>query len=123
MGLQQRFDLLGIAGLRDRVAAALEGLAERAREGRVVLDDQQLAFSFGGFRHGFAFRSVRVPAASSSPSSSSSSSTMAASGSVMATMAPPSGRLCTATRPPRVRATLTTRNSPSPPPGRPLLDW
>ena len=94
------------------VAAPLERAAQGARQRGVVLDDQQPP---GAVRHlGFGVHQGSPCCASSSINESK--------GSDRVTSAPPWGRLRASSPPPRVRATLTTRNRPRPLPARPLVE-
>src|SRR5690606_38088132 len=121
---QERLQIGLAGGVAHLVAAALEGAAEGARKRRIVLDDQQAARAGGrgvGGRgvggRGAGGRGVHGCGAGARASRASEDS-----GSSSTTSAPRGLRLAACRRPPKLRATLSERNSPRPPPGRPLLE-
>src|SRR5690606_30219983 len=103
--LQNGQDGILAVGGNHLIPATFQRARERACECYIVFHDQQLAFN-------------DVLCQWSSPFSS----LMADRGRDRVTDAPPDGRFCAVMLPPRVRATLTERNRPSPPPGLPLLE-
>src|SRR5690606_19544782 len=99
---QHRLHCVRVRCSANLIAPALERTFERPREGLVIFDNQQAPL----VRH----------------DASPSGRAIAEIGSRMRTRAPPSSRLATLAPPPSLRRTLTSRNNPSPPPGRPFVE-
>src|SRR3546814_3435510 len=99
---EQRLERVGAGRDAHLIIAPLERAFQGPGERLVVLDDHELSFRVHHDSPSGAARAER--------------------GRVMRTSAPPASRFATLAPPPSLRSTLTSRNNPSPPPGRPLVE-